>query len=88
MASKTTETKRPPIFLYDPARDSWQLLSGIGSPVTAPRKGADDIWRATVLSLVPGFSGARVKDTATGNWIGRVTGSGAYVAFVTNPAID
>jgi hypothetical protein len=72
-------TTRPAYFVHEPLRDSWQLLTGIGNPITSPRREADDAWRAAVLSLPrPIQDSARVRCSASGQWIGTVDASGAF----------
>jgi len=76
---------RPPYFVRsdaNAARETWQLVGGSGSLLTAPRTAADDGWRAHVLAAVKS-QGVRVM--SGGRWIGRVTADGAFVPFNTNP---
>lgn len=77
--------KRPAYFVHDPARGTWQLVGGSGSPLTAPRavEGPEaDSWRAQVLALAKS-PGVRVR--SAGAWIGRVIDSGAFVPFHLHP---
>jgi hypothetical protein len=70
-------THRPAYFIHDPARGTWQLLTGIGNPVTSPRKLADDGWRSAVLVMVKQDS-ARVRSAGTFEELGTIDAAGAF----------
>ena len=73
-------THRPAYFVHDRERGTWQLLSGIGNPITSPRRYADDAWRASVLALPrPVQDSARVRCSASGKWIGFIADCGTFV---------
>lgn len=68
---------KPAYFIHDPSRETWQLQSGNGMPITAPRTEADDAWRAAVLRLTrTAQKTARVRSGE--RWIGTVDSAGRF----------
>lgn len=72
--------KREPYFVHDQERGTWQLLSGTGNPLTAPRPCgcasiAGEEWRAAVLAKA-GQTIARVR--CAGEWIGQIDARGRF----------
>jgi hypothetical protein len=84
-------TKKPPYFLHNVTRETWQLLDGNGSPLTAPRSlrpEEEKGWRVSVAGrhLLTRPAVLVVDDpTAPGKWIGFVADDGT---FIGGPSTD
>lgn len=78
-------TKKPPYFLHNVTRETWQLLDGNGSPLTAPRSLRPDEakgWRVSVAGrhLLTRPAVLVVDDqTAPGRWIGFIGDDGTFL---------
>ena len=78
-------TKKPPYFLHNVTRATWQLLDGNGSPLTAPRSLRPEEakgWRVSVAGrhLLTRPAVLVVDDpTAPGKWIGFIADCGTFV---------
>lgn len=77
--------KKPPYFLHNVTRATWQLLDGNGSPLTAPRSLRPEEakgWRVSVAGrhLLTRPAVLVVDDpTAPGKWVGFVADCGTFV---------
>lgn len=77
--------KKPPYFLHNVTRATWQLLDGNGSPMTAPRSLRPEEakgWRVSVAGrhLLTRPAVLVVDDpTAPGKWVGFVADCGTFV---------
>jgi hypothetical protein len=77
---------KPPYFIHNVARNTWQLAGGSGSPLTAPRvmRSPEEAkaWRVSVAGrhLLTRPAVLVVDDpTAPGKWIGFVADDGSFI---------